>query len=107
MNQDKNKINRRDAILGLATIPVAGAFLLGASAKSRHDEAIKNDILKELNVEAAAPPETGEFEVRVNRPEGASQFDQGTARQRVEVQTCAFPDGDLLDKGIDRTLDGC
>ena len=40
MNQDKNKINRRDAILGLATIPVAGAFLLSASAKSRHDEAI-------------------------------------------------------------------
>ncbi|MEO1263539.1 MAG: Gfo/Idh/MocA family oxidoreductase [Bacteroidota bacterium] len=59
MNQDKNKINRRDAMLGLATIPIAGAFLLSASAKSRHDEAIKNDILKELNVEAAAPPETG------------------------------------------------
>ena len=36
--------------MSLATIPVVGAFLLSASAKSRHDEAIKNDILKEFMV---------------------------------------------------------
>lgn len=59
MDQDKNKINRRDALLGLAALPAVGAFIIGASAKSSHDENIKESILKELNVEAAAPPETG------------------------------------------------
>lgn len=59
MEENKNKMSRRDALLGLATVPVVGAFFLGATAKSKHDEEIKESILKELNVEAAAPPETG------------------------------------------------
>ena len=59
MEEKKNKMNRRDAILGLATIPVVGAFFLGASVKSSRDGEIKESILKELNVEAVAPPETG------------------------------------------------
>ncbi len=59
MEQKKDKINRRDALLGLATIPVVGAFFLSTSAKSRHDESLKQNILKELNVDAVTPPDTG------------------------------------------------
>lgn len=60
MNEQQNhKINRRDVIMSLATIPVVGAFLMSASAKSRHDATIKNDILRELNVEPSVPPATG------------------------------------------------
>ncbi len=59
MSKEKNKMNRRDALLGLATIPVAGAFFLSASAKKRQDEAVRNQILSELNVKAASPPESG------------------------------------------------
>lgn len=59
MDQDKNKITRRDALMGLAGIPVVGAFIMGASAKSSHDAAIKEDILRELNVDPSTPPESG------------------------------------------------
>jgi predicted dehydrogenase len=59
MEDQQNKINRRDVIMSLATLPVVGAFLMSASAKSRYDETIKNDILQELNVEPSVPPETG------------------------------------------------
>ncbi len=60
MEQDNsNKISRRDALMGMAALPVVGAFFLGATAKSSHDKAIKEEILEELNVEAAAPPSSG------------------------------------------------
>ena len=56
MSESKHTINRRDAIKGLAAIPVLGAFLLGADAKSDHDDEIKQEILDELNIEPAHGP---------------------------------------------------
>jgi predicted dehydrogenase len=63
----QNKMNRRDAIKGLAAVPVLGAFLLGADAKSDHDEEMKQKILDELNVEPAAPNPTGSMKGDVLR----------------------------------------
>ena len=57
--EDKNNINRRDALKGLVALPVIGAFYIGASSKRSHDKQIKNSILEELNVDAAPPPPTG------------------------------------------------
>ena len=65
------KLNRRDALKGLATVPVAGAFLAGASTKlgqeaAARDEAFarKQIILDELGVTASPPlpggPMTGD-----------------------------------------------
>ena len=63
---DTPKLNRRDAIKGLATVPVAGAFLVGATSKLGRENAEreqafarKEAILEELNVEASPPPMTG------------------------------------------------
>jgi predicted dehydrogenase len=63
---DTPKLNRRDAIKGLATVPVAGAFLVGATSKLGQENAEreqafarKEAILEELNVEASPPPMTG------------------------------------------------
>ncbi|MCF8244714.1 MAG: Gfo/Idh/MocA family oxidoreductase [Saprospiraceae bacterium] len=59
MSKSKYNINRREAIKGLAAIPVLGAFLLGADAKSDHDDEIKQEILDELNIEPATPNPIG------------------------------------------------
>ncbi|MEJ2257295.1 MAG: hypothetical protein P8X98_09855, partial [Woeseiaceae bacterium] len=60
------KLNRRDAIKGLATVPVAGAFLVGATSKLGKEHAAreqafarKETILDELGVTASPPPESG------------------------------------------------
>ncbi|MBI5916579.1 MAG: Gfo/Idh/MocA family oxidoreductase, partial [Bacteroidetes bacterium] len=67
MSESKYNINRRDAIKGLAAIPVLGAFLLGADAKSDHDDEIKQEILDELNIEPAVPNPTGSMKGDVLR----------------------------------------
>ncbi|HMP32465.1 MAG TPA: Gfo/Idh/MocA family oxidoreductase, partial [Saprospiraceae bacterium] len=62
--EDKNinKIDRRDVLKGLATLPVLG--ILGASvvAKKNHTEKQKAIILSELNIEAALPQPVGLME---------------------------------------------
>ncbi|RMG27251.1 MAG: gfo/Idh/MocA family oxidoreductase [Bacteroidetes bacterium] len=52
-------LNRRDLLKGLAGLPFLGALGLGALAKNHYDKDIKNQILKELNIEAATPPMPG------------------------------------------------
>ncbi len=59
MEENKYNISRRDALKGLATIPVLGAFFIGADAKSDYDNEIKEEILKELNIEPSVPAPTG------------------------------------------------
>jgi len=63
LNQDNqhqpHKIGRRDIVMGLAALPVLGAFGLAASEKSSRDKVVKQKILSELNIEAAAPPPSG------------------------------------------------
>lgn len=61
-NQDKKgkmTIGRRDLVKGLAALPVLGVFWGTAAAKKSSDEALKESILKELNVEAVPPPPSG------------------------------------------------
>jgi predicted dehydrogenase len=60
------QLNRRDAIKGLATVPVAGAFLVGASSKLGREQAEREEafarketILDELGVTASPPPASG------------------------------------------------
>ena len=64
--RDKMKINRRNALLGLATLPVAGGFIVSVSAQSRHENAIKKEalrkkqlILQELDLVDSRPPAIG------------------------------------------------
>ncbi|MEZ4852516.1 MAG: Gfo/Idh/MocA family oxidoreductase, partial [Bacteroidia bacterium] len=52
-------IDRRDIIKGLAALPILGFFGLSAWGKSSHDKKLKNNILSELNIDAAAPPPSG------------------------------------------------
>ena len=68
MSNDDNtaKINRREALMGLATVPVAGAFFVTAAAKGGHDSGLREEayrrkaaILKEIGVQASPPPATG------------------------------------------------
>ncbi|MEM9671174.1 MAG: Gfo/Idh/MocA family oxidoreductase [Bacteroidota bacterium] len=64
MNTDDNTphssgITRRDILKGLATVPVLGGFVIGASAKQSYDKEVKEEILKELNIQASLPPATG------------------------------------------------
>lgn len=54
-----NSIGRRDLLKGLAAIPVLGALGISAFAKRSSDEKLRDNILEELNVEAAAPPASG------------------------------------------------
>ncbi|MCB0572356.1 MAG: Gfo/Idh/MocA family oxidoreductase [Phaeodactylibacter sp.] len=58
-NQENKGIGRRDILKGLAALPVLGAFFASAGFKSAHDKRIRNSILEELNVKAAAPPPSG------------------------------------------------
>ncbi len=60
------KLNRRDALKGFATVPVAGAFLVGATAKLGQERAARDEafarkqiILDELDVTAATPLPSG------------------------------------------------
>ena len=60
MENEKDKgIKRREVLKGLVALPVLGAFAVGATAKHRYDEGVKQRILEELNVAAALPPPTG------------------------------------------------
>ena len=59
-------INRREALLGLATVPVAGAFVITANAKHGRDAALQQEalrkktaILAEIDVVASPPPSVG------------------------------------------------
>ncbi|MEZ4776184.1 MAG: Gfo/Idh/MocA family oxidoreductase [Bacteroidia bacterium] len=54
-------IGRRDLIKGLAALPVLGFFGLGAWAKNSSDKSLKNNILNELNIQAAPPPPSGDM----------------------------------------------
>ena len=54
-----NGIARRDILKGLAGVPVLGALWAGGAAKYSEDQHLKESILKELNVDAVAPPPSG------------------------------------------------
>lgn len=58
-NKNNNEFNRRDLLKGLATVPVLGAFWATANTKKNNDKAIKDQIFKELNIEAVKPPGSG------------------------------------------------
>jgi predicted dehydrogenase len=58
-NENKKGIGRRDVIKGLAAIPVLGAFLYSASKKYQFDKGLRESILNELDIKAAAPPISG------------------------------------------------
>jgi predicted dehydrogenase len=58
-NDDTGGMKRRDAVKGLASLPVLGVFAAGALAKYNQDQKIKKSILDELDVNASTPPETG------------------------------------------------
>jgi predicted dehydrogenase len=62
MKEDNNELNRRDVLKGLATVPVLGAFWGVAQTKKNKDSAGKEQIFKELNIEAAKPPVSGSME---------------------------------------------
>ena len=53
------KLGRRDLLKSLAGVPILGGLFISAAAKYSHDQEIRENILKELNVEAATPPPTG------------------------------------------------
>lgn len=56
---NKKGIGRRDLIKGLAAVPVLGAFAFSAAKKKDYDSELKEEILKELDIEAARPPAEG------------------------------------------------
>lgn len=51
-----NKINRRDVLKGLATLPVVGAFGYGAYKKWNHDRIKRNTITQELGLDFSDEP---------------------------------------------------
>ncbi len=59
-NPQAKKVNRRDILKSLATIPVVGAFAYAYYRKQRYDRLLKNNILDELNMSlepVPAPPQ--------------------------------------------------
>lgn len=50
-----NKLNRRDVIKGLATIPVLGAVIYGAYKKRQYERYLNNNILDELKFSLEEP----------------------------------------------------
>lgn len=48
--QSPKKINRREIIKGLVTVPVLGAFIYGVLKKLKYDRLLKNTLLKELEI---------------------------------------------------------
>ncbi|MEM7655448.1 MAG: Gfo/Idh/MocA family oxidoreductase [Bacteroidota bacterium] len=53
---EKGGIPRRDLLKGLVGLPFLGLFGAGAVAQSSYDNQLQEQILKELNIEAAVPP---------------------------------------------------
>jgi predicted dehydrogenase len=53
--KESNGVNRRDALKGLATIPVLGALAYSVVQKVRKDHRRKHDILSELGLENQGP----------------------------------------------------
>ena len=65
-DNDKLNVNRRQALLGLATVPVAGAFYVGATARGRREDAVQREelerrqrILQEIDVTGGVAPQVG------------------------------------------------
>jgi len=52
-------LNRRDLLKGLAGVPLLGLLGIGAFAKNRQDKGLKEEILRELNIEAGTAPLPG------------------------------------------------
>ncbi len=50
------KIDRRDMLKGLATIPVLGVFFIAWWRKRKRDHYLNHSILEELNINASSPP---------------------------------------------------
>ncbi|GAB4417435.1 MAG: hypothetical protein OHK0039_27780 [Bacteroidia bacterium] len=55
-NESNSGFPRRDLLKGLAALPVLGLFGLGTWSKNRYDAELKEQILRELNIEAKVPP---------------------------------------------------
>ncbi|MFC1502088.1 Gfo/Idh/MocA family protein [bacterium] len=73
-SKESKGINRRDALKGLATIPVLGALAYNVVRKVRRDHRKKSDILTELGLESQGPA--------------------------VQPQTTMKPSGDLIRIGV-------
>ncbi len=54
-DQNKGKINRRDVIKGLATIPVLGAFAYGWFRKQRYSKLLRSVIQEDIELDAINP----------------------------------------------------
>ncbi len=63
----RSGIERRDLLKGLAALPLLGVFGLSAWGKNRQDKTLKENILTELNIEAAPPPPTGAMDGKAIR----------------------------------------
>lgn len=61
-DKNSNNINRRDVLLGLASLPVLGVFGASAMTKFSGDQQEKKSILEELNIEPKRPTETGSLD---------------------------------------------
>ena len=85
------KISRRDALKGLATVPVAGAVAYGAIRKSHYEHKINRLISDELGMSPAeadyilAPP--GSREIRI----GIIGFGYGANSWRSLLDSCIPP----------------
>jgi predicted dehydrogenase len=55
MNEKNNRIGRRDLLKGLATIPVAGAFLYAWYQKRKYDQIYKKAIRDLVNIDGVNP----------------------------------------------------
>ncbi|MFW5877897.1 MAG: gfo/Idh/MocA family oxidoreductase, partial [bacterium] len=58
-NSDSGKMNRRDVIKSLATIPVVGALAYGTWKKKRYDELLKKNILNVTELSSTSPEISG------------------------------------------------
>ena len=59
MSEEKNKkINRRDVLKGLATLPVAGAFAYSWYQKQKLNRMLKNALRDEVNLDEEQFAET-------------------------------------------------
>ncbi len=54
-NKSGNSINRRDALKGLATVPVLGAMAYGVYRKQQYDRLLKGNISSELGMSTEEP----------------------------------------------------
>ena len=54
-NEDTKKLNRREVLKGLATLPVVGAFFYSLYKKKQYDSFLKSSLLEEIKISGDVP----------------------------------------------------